>query len=372
MSPMPRVLIPQGLSSMRDALLVSATDPAGSLYFGPHVLHEGDVTIGQFFGFRAFPIPGGAMVLPLRCLPRAPGVLQFVGGVQLDPTEPPTLWRQDMVFGLPCWAPRIVRPARCLVETMLPGPMFPPGRQIDFDSRMEVPFLIPGGWTDQADGRWTLGYHSSLQFRVPSLPPVGAGVVIEVEGAGFIPRGSGYLVVDVAANGSRIAQWRISTTEEVALRASIPKSLIPSDRSVRLTLSALNARRPIDSIAGATDRRLLGFRVRAVPAAAVVGGGLARLLREEEGQGLCPWTPLGPRAPGPISLRTSSVKGRPPYELGSKGRRPLAGPGQRPGLLFKWDNPGELPGGLFNGLRSWQEADARRAAAWRARGSRSS
>ncbi len=259
-----QVLIPQGLSSMRDALLVSATDPAGSLYFGPHVLHEGNVTIGQFFGFRAFPIPGGAMVLPLRSLPKARGVLQFVGSVQLDPTDPPTLWRQDMVFGLPCWVPRIVRPASCLVETMLPGPVFPQSYQIDFDSRMEVPFLIPGGWTDQADGRWTLGYRSSLQFRLPTPPAKGSGVVIEVEGAGFIPRGSGYLVVDVTANGSRLTQWRISTTEEVALRARIPGSLIGSDGAVRLTLSALNARRPIDSIAGATDRRLLGFRVRAI------------------------------------------------------------------------------------------------------------
>ena len=258
-----RVLIPNGLSSIRDALLISATDPAGSLYFGPHTLHEGGVTTGQFFGFRAFPIPGGAMVLPLKRLPKAAGVLQFVGGVRLDPTYPPTLWRQDMVFGLPCWVPRIVRAKSCLTDTVLPGPLFPPSHQIDFDSRMEVPFLIPGGWTDQADGRWTLGYHSSLQFRV-ATPPAGQGVVLEVEGAGFIPRGSGYLVVDVEANGRHVAQWRISTTEEVALRASIPETLIPANGEVRLTLSALNARRPIDSIAGATDRRLLGFRVRAI------------------------------------------------------------------------------------------------------------
>ena len=258
-----RVTIPGGLSNMRDALLVAATDPAGSLYFGPHRLREGDLTTGQFFGFRAFPIPGGAMVLPLRSLPKADGVLQFVGSVHLDPTFRPRLWRQDMVFGLPCWVPRIVRPKSCLVDTVLPGPLFPQGRQIDFDSRMEVPFLIPGGWADQSDGRWTLGYHSSMQFRVP-VPPAGQGIVIEVEGAGFLPRGSGTLVVDVTANRVHVAQWRISTTEGVALRADIPASLIPADGEVRLTLSALNARRPIDAVAGATDRRLLGFRVRAV------------------------------------------------------------------------------------------------------------
>ncbi len=258
-----QVLIPQGLSSMRDALFVSAADPAGSLYFGPHTLREGAVATGQFFGFRAFPVPGGTMVLPLRTLPKAPGVLQFVGSVHLDPTYPPRLLRQDMAFGLPCWVPRSMRPKVCLSDTVLPGPPFPPNHQIDFDSRTEVPFLIPGGWADQSDGRWTLGYQSSLQFRVPT-PLAGQGVVIEVEGAGFIPRGAGYLVVDVAANRRHVAQWRISTTEEVALRAAIPATLIPADGQVRLTLSALNARRPIDSIAGSTDRRLLGFRVRAM------------------------------------------------------------------------------------------------------------
>ncbi len=258
------VLLPGGLSSIHDALVVSALDPGGQIYFGTHSLRQGGQSIGHFNGFRAFPIPGGTMVLPLRVLPAADGILRFAGGVRLDSTFPPEMLRQDMVLGLPCWAPRIVRPASCLLESPLPGPPFPVGRQIDFDSRMEVPYLIPGGWTDQQDGRWTLGYHSSVQFRVPVPPPRGSGVVVEVEGAGFMPRGSDHLAIDTAANGTRLGQWRVSTTDGVALRANVPASLIPADGQVRFTISVLNARRPFDTIAGDTDRRLLGFRVRAV------------------------------------------------------------------------------------------------------------
>ncbi len=258
------ILIPGGLSNIRDALLVSALDPRGRIYFGDHSLLEGGKTFGHFTDFRAFPIPGGMMVLPVRVLPHADGILRFDPAVRLDPTVPPALLRQDMVFGLPCWVPRAIRPTACAVESPLPGPLFPANHQIDFDSKMEGPYLIPGGWTDQWDGRWTLGYHSSLQFRVPTPRAPGEGVVIEVEGAGFMPRGSDILAVDVAANGHRLMQWRVSTTREVALRVNVPASLIPADGEVRLTLSALNARRPVDTIAGDNDHRLLGFRVRAI------------------------------------------------------------------------------------------------------------
>ncbi len=256
-------IIPGGLSSMRDALVLSVHDPAGRIDFGEHRLEQGGQTFATFHAFRVFSLPGGAMVLPLRPMPHADGVLRF-DGVGLDPTVEPRLLRQDTVFGLPCWVPRIVRPAACSVLSPLPGPLFPAGHQIDFDSRMEAPFLIPGGWSDHSDGRWTLGYTSSLQFRVPGRSGIGGGVVLEVEGAGFVPRGSDFLALDVSANGHHLTRWQVSTTREVALRASIPAAIIPPDGEVLLTLSALNARRPADALANSSDRRLLGFKVRAI------------------------------------------------------------------------------------------------------------
>ena len=245
------------------ALVLSVHDPASRIDFGEHRLEEGGRTFATFHAFRAFPLPGGTMVLPLRPMPHADGVLRF-DGVGLDPTVEPRLLRQDTVFGLPCWVPRIVRPAACSVLSPLPGPLFPVGHQIDFDSRMEGPFLIPGGWSDHSDGRWTLGYTSSLQFRIPDRSGIGGGVVLEVEGAGFVPRGSDFLAIDVSANGHHLTRWRVSTTREVALRASVPASIVPPDGQVLLTLSALNARRPADALANSSDRRLLGFRVRAI------------------------------------------------------------------------------------------------------------
>ncbi len=257
------VFIPGGLSHMRDALVLSVHDPAGRIDFGEHRLDEGGQTFATFHAFRAFPLPGGTMVLPLRPMPHADGVFRF-DGVGLDPSVEPRLLRQDTVFGLPCWVPRILRPAACSILSPLPGPLFPVGHQIDFDSKMESPFLIPGGWTDHSDGRWTLGYTSSLQFRIPERSGLGEGMVLEVEGAGFVPRGSDFLVIDVSANGHHLTRWRVSTTREVALRATVPASIIPADGEVLLTLSALNARRPADALNHSRDRRLLGFRVRAI------------------------------------------------------------------------------------------------------------
>ncbi len=257
------VLIPGGLPSLRDVLVLSVHDPAARVDFGEHTLEQGGRTFATFQAFRMFSLPGGAMVLPLRPMPHADGVLRL-DGVALDPTVEPRLLRQDVVFGLPCWAPRIVRPAACSVLSPLPGPLFPVGHQIDFDSRMEGPFLIPGGWSDHSDGRWTVGYTSSLQFRVPNRSAIGGGVVLEVEGMGFVPRGSDFLAMDVSANGRRLTRWLVSTTREVALRASVPASIIPPDGEVLLTLSALNARRPADALPHSSDRRLLGFKVRAI------------------------------------------------------------------------------------------------------------
>lgn len=125
--------------------------------------------------------------------------------------------------------------------------------------------LPDSGWLDRSC-RWPLDAWVYVEpaVRVPNRPAIGGGVVVEVEGAGFVPRGADYLAIDVSANGHKLTRWMVSTTREVALRVSVPASIIPPDGELMLTLSALNARRPIDTLAHSGDRRLLGFRVRAI------------------------------------------------------------------------------------------------------------
>lgn len=261
-----QVLLPGGLPDVRDAALVSEVGPVQDLYFGPHRLQAGGRTFSNFHDFRAFAVGGGAMLTPLRPLPAAPSLVTFEGALRLDPTVPVRLMRQATVFGLPCWVPRRLRPAACTDDAPLPGPLLAAGQQLDFDGRMEGAFLIPGGWSDHADGRWTLGYNSDLQLRVaPELRGHPRGVVVEVEAAAFVPRGSGILHVDVGANGSRpLTQWRVSATSPVALRVRVPAASLPADGQLRLRFSTLDPRRPRDYSSGTRDGRLLGLRLLAL------------------------------------------------------------------------------------------------------------
>lgn len=266
------VTLPEGLGGTRDALLIPASARESDIYLGSHLIHLAGRDFHDFSDFRAFPVPGGMMVTPLRPLPSGPATLVFFGPVHLVTTTPVLTGTQRLVFGLPCWVPRALRATSCMSHPPLPGPVLPLGRQIDFDGKMEPPFLMPGGWADQSNGRWTIGYHAGMQFRIApeTLRAVGDGsLTIEVEGQAFVPRGSGMMHVDVTVNGKTLTRWRISTTEPVTMQALVPRQLIPSDGEILLDLSVLDARRPSDYLQGSRDGRLLGMKIlalRAIPA----------------------------------------------------------------------------------------------------------
>lgn len=257
------IVVPGGLSSMRDVLLMPVDGPAHELYFGPHTLTADGRTLHHFSDFRVFILAGGGMLTPLRPLPHTPSTVHFSGALVADPSVTPRVMRMNTVFGLPCWVPRHIRPAVCADDAPLPGPRLPERPQIDFNSRMELAYLVPGGWSEHADGRWTLGYSSDVVLRLRDPATAKAGFAIDVEAAGFIPRGAAMLLTEVWVNGHHLDDWHVGTTANTTLRVDVPPGLVGPDGAVRLSLRVLNARRPRDYGVG-PDTRLLGLRVRAI------------------------------------------------------------------------------------------------------------
>jgi len=259
-----QVILPDGLANIRDAALIEVVAAARNIYFGADTISAGGRTYDNYNAFRLFPIAGGAMLIPLRSLPAASSVLTLDSDIAIDATVPVRLFRQEAVFGLPCWVPRQIRPAICAQSAMLPGPILPEHQTIEFDGRSEDPYLIDSGWSDDRQGRWTVGPAADLQLRLPQAlrhTVSQNGVVIEVTAAGFVPAGSSAIDVAVSINGSVQEQWHYPTASVVAKQVKIPSSLIPPDGAIHLRFAVLDPRRPYDYDHNSSDRRLLGLRV---------------------------------------------------------------------------------------------------------------
>ncbi|MBB3172502.1 hypothetical protein FHR90_000308 [Endobacter medicaginis] len=259
------VSLPAGLPGLRDALLLPMQGSEDNIYFDAALsLDAGGRQYHDFFALRAFPVPGGAMILPLRPLPAGPATLSLGPKISLPADGHAVIAHLSTEPGLPCWLPHRLLPAACHDDAPLPGFPLPP-HQLDFDGRSEPNYLIAGGWSDPANGRWTVGYHSELRFKVPSdVLAQQPGVIVEVEAAGFIPRGAPMIEAVVSANGTKVAEWHVGSTAPVALRAAVPRAAIAADGTVRLDISVLNARRPSEYDRHSDDRRLLGLRLLAL------------------------------------------------------------------------------------------------------------
>ena len=259
-----QVTLPEGLADIRDAALVEVLAASRDIYFGADTMSAGGQTYDHYNAFRLFPIAGGLMLIPLRSFPPVDTVLTLDSDIAIDPTIPVRLYRQDIVFGLPCWVPHQVRPSVCGRNAILPGPVLPASQLIAFDGQSEDPYIINGGWSDDRQGRWTVGRTAELQLRLPQAlrtPDNRAGVDIEVNAAGFVPVGASPIDVDVAVNGSTLAEWHYPTASIAPRRVSVPSSLIPADGAIRLVFTVLDPRRPIDNDHNSIDRRLLGLRL---------------------------------------------------------------------------------------------------------------
>ncbi len=72
-----------------------------ALYFSVFTLSTGGQEFVSKSDLKILPVPGGALLLPLRVLPAGEGELGLPKDVSVDAAVPGIVWRQALVFGLP-------------------------------------------------------------------------------------------------------------------------------------------------------------------------------------------------------------------------------------------------------------------------------
>lgn len=104
-----RLTLANGLPSLRDAILVAADAPQVDLYVARYAAESPARTYHSTFDFKAYPRPGGFLLIPLR--PIGPDVtFAFPAGIALAPDIPAIPVRQALRFVPPCWLARCSAP----------------------------------------------------------------------------------------------------------------------------------------------------------------------------------------------------------------------------------------------------------------------
>ncbi len=238
-----------------DAVLAAVTGTHDDIYFGEHRLRIGDRVFGQIADFKTFPRPGGLMIAPLRPLPAGPASWTPGPGVVLATDAAPSMARQRVVYGQPCWlAPRI--PA-CRSGDLIPPPSLAVGATLRFNSGEER--FLREGWTylNPPDGRWTDGKRAGLRLRLDPAPT--GPLVVALEGSAFVPPGAPPLALRLLADGTEIGAWQIDRGDNRVLEAPLPAGRGAGGRPLILTLEFANPRAPRDVLTPSTDARQLGL-----------------------------------------------------------------------------------------------------------------
>ncbi len=251
--------LPDGLGSTWDAVAVPARGSFDAVFHAVHGLDVDGRAFRSPVDVRAFPRPGGLLLLPVRPLPVGDTVITFSPGVTLDPDSPPVMARQQVRFGIPCW----IDPARpvCDPAPLIPGPVLPMGQAVSFTDGGGGEFRGEGWAAAEAIGCWTIGREATLEFRVSPAPR--GDVMLELSGYGYSPGPeSAPSRVTAVANG-----WPAGEIEPPAhsglMRIAIPAERLGPQGQVRLRLRIATPRRPVDAGQGG-DRRHLGLMVRSI------------------------------------------------------------------------------------------------------------
>ena len=248
------VRLPLGLGSMRDALAVPATADFDGVFHFEHKLTVAGHTFQTPFSLRAFPRPGGLLLLPLRPLPAGDTVVTFNDAVTIDTGSQPFLARQTVVFGMPCW----LRPSRsvCHPPPLFPGPILATGQTVRFDR--SNPFEVEGWARPETAGTWTTGREALLDFRVR---PVGQGAVLAFTARFYVPRGRPPSPVDIKLNGNKLL--RLSAPNAGIFSIDLPTASLGPDGQVLLDFLIENPTSPSSNGEGA-DTRKLGLQIQSM------------------------------------------------------------------------------------------------------------
>ena len=94
--------LPDGLSPLSDAMFLPLDGAWRALYFGLFDLRVGGAVFQNTRDFKVLPVPGGALVLPLRVLPFGPATLDLAADVTLRREGDFRAFTQAIRLGVPC------------------------------------------------------------------------------------------------------------------------------------------------------------------------------------------------------------------------------------------------------------------------------
>lgn len=246
-----------GLSSVDDAVLVTAGGSWAAIYDGHTTLSAGSHPYTDRLDYKLHPAPGGFFLTPLRPLPPGPVRLTVESPVTLDPATTLLHARQTIVFGLPCWLPDILH--RCPSEAFLPPPALPPDGMVPVDASGQA--FLSGAWSQpEAAGRHTEGDLVMLRLRPPATPQA---MQLQMQVSAYDPPGAEPLRIVVSANGHLIDEQRFDGGGPSTITATIPADL-DQRLALEISIAIVNPRRPIDHEAASSDTRRLGLLVRSI------------------------------------------------------------------------------------------------------------
>ncbi len=249
---------PAGFAALSSALLIPAVGEWGDIYFGPHRLAIGGREFGYYGDFRAFPRPGGLMLITLRELPRGQAQFTVRSTVTLDATTPVVHATQVLTLGFPCWLPTPLYMCPT-IEPIIP-PILKGGSVIAFGGP-EAPYLGRGWSVTQPGGRWTEGPDAHVRVRLEHMD---RDVILSIEANGYNPAGSRPVDMSITINGIKMGQSTFSTNEPDTFTLTVPASSFKGSGWIDISLQIHSPRAPRQFDKGSQDFRKLGLFVRAI------------------------------------------------------------------------------------------------------------
>jgi hypothetical protein len=246
-----------GLTSVADAILVSASGSWSALYGGTSALTVDGHSYTERLDYKIHPALGGFFVVPLRPLPAGPASLTVDPTVTLDPTVPLIHAQQAIVFGWPCWIPG-PRQA-CTPQFIIPPPALPPSGDIPI-GQADQRFVF-GAWSaPEPSGRWTGGSTVALRVR----PPEGSPLQLDMRLSAFVPPGSEPLRAAISVGSQIIAERTFTDGLPTEWQTTIPAKLVAENAALIVTLTIDNPRRPMDFYPQSRDQRELGLFITSI------------------------------------------------------------------------------------------------------------
>ncbi|MBS0994392.1 hypothetical protein JK207_09355 [Gluconobacter cerinus] len=236
-----------------DSITLPATGESDQIYFGTHSLWIGTHQVLPIADFKAFPIPGGMMIQPLRAWVAGTLSITPVDGIAF--TGPAQTGRIILKLGIPCWGN--LGPWQCSAQTMLPPVSVPAGETITMVSPLGQQTSTAGWFGIEPEGRWINGRSGTLRFNVP----VRSKLTFMLDANALWNVGMRPMTFSLTGREGTLCKWTWNDGERHHVDCEIPAKDIDSNGSVTLFLAVRTPHTPASVFQGSKDTRELGLFV---------------------------------------------------------------------------------------------------------------